>query len=303
MPTSRPSELALRQYLLGRASEAEAEALENLYFEDSEVFDELTALDDALIEAYVDGSLTPEERDGFERTLAAFPRRQARLFLVRELAARASPVKTPAAIRTPGPRAVARPEPAWADSRLWQWGLLAATVALALAAAVLMRQTSLLRAELQEARRAPTTAGRASAGSEEARSRPEGPSVPPVSAPAATGVPSSATAPMLAMTLTPGLLRDAAIPVVTLSKDTLLVRFTLVFAAPSSEGHTIRLLSSAGDERWRENGVVPGRIGARAAVTVDLPARVLTGGEFVLEVSRGGDADRPESYHFRAILP
>ena len=70
---------------------------------------------------------------------------------------------------------------------------------------------------------------------------------------------------------------------------------------PQTEGQTIRLLSSAGDERWRETGVVPGRIGARDAVTVDLPARVLTEGEFALEVSPGGAQDRPESYHFRAM--
>jgi hypothetical protein len=245
-------------------------------------------VDDALIEAYVDGSLTLGERVGFERTLAAFPRRQARLFLVRELAARASSGKAPAAIRTPGSRAVARPGSAWVDSRLWQWGLVAAAVVLALAAAVLMRQTSLLRAELQQVRR-----------SDEARPRPEASSAPPAGAPAAIGVPD--TTPIVALTLTPGLLRDAAIPVVTVSTDTLLVRFTLVVAAPSAEAHTIRLLSSAGDERWRENGLVPDRIGSRDAVTFDLPARLLTGGEFVLEVSRGGGADRPESYHFRAM--
>ncbi len=303
MPMSRPSELAMRQYLLGQASEDESRALEDVYFEDREVFDDLTALDDALIEAYVEGSLPVEERDGFERTLAAFPRRQARLFLVRELAARSSAGKARAGTRAPVPIAVSRPWRAWVEPGLWQWGLAAATVALALSSGYLMRQTSSLRVELQEARVARAAAERARASGQESRPGPVTPAASSAGDPAAAGVTSAPAAPtisIVALTLTPGLLRDATIPVVTLSKDTLLARVTLVLAAPAPPQYTIRLLSSAGAERWRESGVAPGRIGMRAAVTLDLPARVLTGGEFVLEVSPSGDADRTENYHFRA---
>jgi hypothetical protein len=148
---------------------------------------------------------------------------------------------------------------------MWQWGLAAATVVLGLSAAYVMRQTFALRAELQGA----------------------APTVP--------------TVPIVELTLTPGLLRDASIPVVALPKDTLLARVTIVLAAPGAPQYTIRLLSSTGAERWRETGVGPVRIGMRAAVTVDLPVRVLTGGEFILEVSSGGGSERPEDYRFRAI--
>jgi hypothetical protein len=306
MPASRPTELAMRQYLLGEASEDERQALEEVYFEDSEVFDDLTALDDALIEAYVDGTMPVEQRDGFERTLAAFPRRQARLFLVRELAARAGRAKAPAESRTPALAAASsRPRRAWVDGGLWQWGLAAATVVLAIWAGYVIRQTSALRAELQEARLARADAERASASRPESRPGPAAPTVPPAGnpdAPRATSAPAAPAIPIVALTLTPGLLRDAAIPVVTLSKDTLLARVILVLAAPGAPQYTVRLLSSAGAERWRESGVTPSRVGMRAAVTIDLPARVLTGGEFVLEVSTGGESDRPESYHFRATL-
>jgi len=118
----------------------------------------------------------------------------------------------------------------------------------------------------------------------------------------AAGLLRPAPAPsIVALTLTPGLLRAANIPVVVLSKNTLLARVTLVLGAPGAPQYTVRLLSSAGAERWRKSGVTPVRLGMRAAVTIDLPSRVLTGGECVLEVSPGGDSQRPERYRFRTV--
>jgi hypothetical protein len=285
MPTSPPSDLAMRQYLLGQSSEAERQTIDELYFDDSELFERLTAIDDDLIEAYADGTLPPDDRDAFESTLAVMPRRQARLFIVRELAARASSRPRRAPVRTVASATSPALHRGWFDFGVLQWSLAAATVVLAVTAAYLGWQTSLLRSELEVARGASRTGQGTPVGASQTPSND------------ATLPASPAPVPVLAVSLTPVLVRDVGIPVVTIAPETLLVRFTLVLASPGSR-HSVRLLSTSRDERWRESGVAPGRAGMRSAVVVDLPARLLTAGEYVLEVS--SDSAGIEDYHFRA---
>jgi hypothetical protein len=63
----------LRQYLLGALSEVERFRLADRYFVDEEFFDELLDVENDLLDRYVRGRLSPEERQNFGKYLTAHP--------------------------------------------------------------------------------------------------------------------------------------------------------------------------------------------------------------------------------------
>jgi hypothetical protein len=66
-------------YLLGELSEPEQTELEERYFADPALFDELCAVRDDLIDAYVRDELSPDLRQRFERFFRAAPRRREQI--------------------------------------------------------------------------------------------------------------------------------------------------------------------------------------------------------------------------------
>ncbi len=103
---------AVRRYLLGTATDGESAALERQYLGDESVLEAIAALEDALIEDYLDGRLDPAAHEQFERHYLASPRHRARVEAVRRL--------------TPAPRrAVGSP----------RWAIVATAAVLAIAVA------------------------------------------------------------------------------------------------------------------------------------------------------------------------
>lgn len=68
----------MTRYLLGLATPVEQEALEDSYAADTEVFEQLVAIENDLADRYVRRQLTDEERAAFERHVLAHPQRRAR---------------------------------------------------------------------------------------------------------------------------------------------------------------------------------------------------------------------------------
>jgi hypothetical protein len=68
--TSVPGPEQLKQFLYGELSEDETQAIEELLFADSEVFNELTSLENELVDRYVQGKLDGEDLARFERSLS-----------------------------------------------------------------------------------------------------------------------------------------------------------------------------------------------------------------------------------------
>jgi hypothetical protein len=66
-------------YLLGELSEPEQTELEERYFADPALFDELCVVRDDLIDAYVRDELSPDLRQRFERFFRASPRRREQI--------------------------------------------------------------------------------------------------------------------------------------------------------------------------------------------------------------------------------
>jgi hypothetical protein len=78
------------RYLLGKTSNAEQEQLEEQYFVDDSWFEHLLTVEDELIDAYVSGDITGEERKRFEQHFLVSPQRQQRVAFAQALLASAT---------------------------------------------------------------------------------------------------------------------------------------------------------------------------------------------------------------------
>src|SRR5688500_6089886 len=82
------SKHVMTRYLLGELSEGEQAALEKAYFEDPDVFTELTAAEEGLVDDYARDRLSPDDRARFERVYLADPRRRERVQFAQALITR-----------------------------------------------------------------------------------------------------------------------------------------------------------------------------------------------------------------------
>ena len=86
MPTDTNT---IRRYLLGETSESESEALEKAYFAREENLEEVLGVEEVLLEDYLGGDLTEEQRRRVETHYLASPVRRHRVAVLRALRERA----------------------------------------------------------------------------------------------------------------------------------------------------------------------------------------------------------------------
>src|SRR5437899_1308293 len=91
------------QYLLGEVSAEECARFEDQYQADDELFQQLAAVENDIIDAYVRGKLSGSEREQFERHFLTNPERAANIKLARSLMQYVSGPEA-AAVRSPGER-------------------------------------------------------------------------------------------------------------------------------------------------------------------------------------------------------
>jgi hypothetical protein len=96
---------APRRYVTGASTEEESAAIEHQYFEYADALDRVRAAEDDLIDEYVSGQLTPDEREEFERTYLTTPAHRRRVVVARALKTAASARSTPAVMRWSWPAA------------------------------------------------------------------------------------------------------------------------------------------------------------------------------------------------------
>jgi hypothetical protein len=92
--------LRARAYLLGATAEADGQSLEVEYFESATALESVEAAEEALIEEYLSGRLTPDDRRRFEEYYLASPVHRRRVEMIRRLSAGKSPVVTRRPSRT-----------------------------------------------------------------------------------------------------------------------------------------------------------------------------------------------------------
>ncbi len=100
----------MTRYLLGELSESEQAALEEKYFTDPHVFEQILKTESELVDNYVRGQMSSHEREQFEHSYLAHPRRRERVKFAEALATRLDEIEAPA---------TAAKQPAWTMSR-WQ---------------------------------------------------------------------------------------------------------------------------------------------------------------------------------------
>lgn len=146
------------RYLLGKMSDEESRALEQRVLVSREVFDDVMAAEDDLIDEYLEGGLSPAERQDFERVYLSAPDRRARVDFARALREKIgqSIVRRPVAVLSPPVR---RPSfPGWLAAA----AVLFAAVGLyfAVDGARLRREVSRLRQVTESASRRESDAAR-----------------------------------------------------------------------------------------------------------------------------------------------
>src|SRR5262245_2864721 len=85
MTERSPQDEAVVRYLLGEAAEPEKDALEDSLFQNSETLEQVGAVEDELIDAFLSGELDAAERGRFEKAYLSVPDRRRRFDFARAL--------------------------------------------------------------------------------------------------------------------------------------------------------------------------------------------------------------------------
>jgi hypothetical protein len=264
---TQPSDDQLRRYVLRQLPDAEAEAIEAAYFDDSALAARVDDADDDLARAYVDGTLEPADRAAFERSLDV-PGRAARVAFIGGITAaaaqsRGSALPMPPAMRSPGTA----------------WTALAAAAVLLLAVGGWW-----LLAPIPPATPAP-----------QADAQPPGP------APTVPAAPATAPDVVVALALPVTATRSGgAAPTIELPGDATVVLLRLAVPVPSLSDLTADVRGVDNGRQWR--GVpTPPAPDAPAATTAEVrvPAAELPAGDYILTVRRG---DQPVTTAFFRVV-
>ena len=150
----------LRSYLLGALPEADTETCDELSFTDDTFVTRLQAVEDDLIDSYLQNELSGSERAQFQSYYLASPRRQEKVKFAQSLQSFAKrQVLAPAASFAPAEpvRKIASETTSWKDSLrnlfalpnlTMQWGMAAAALLLLLAGGWLLIETQRLRGQM-----------------------------------------------------------------------------------------------------------------------------------------------------------
>ena len=261
-------ERTLRRYVLGRVEENLRMEIDELLITDPEVFEALGVVEDELIEEYLDGVLQGGERGAFDEHFLTSEQRRARLGFSRSLRARASSQSTATSARRlrmdTGRRAT------WTPASIG----LAAALVLSIAGNLWFASRDL--------------GGGAGAGH----------------TPPADDSPSTRPASVETLTLAPGMLRSGgSLTRLTVRAGTLVVRLRLELAGDDYTQYQATILDDRGREVWTGPKLQATKEGSSVAVLVDVPAGVLSRGDYELRLSGSTDKGETEivgTYVFRA---
>jgi hypothetical protein len=146
-------EIRLTRYLLGEMSERERERLEETYFADDGIFEQILIAEEELIDAYARDELSAEERKRFEELFRSSPRGRARVQFAHSLASAVSdarPVEVvPEIVRPPRPSFFAALQARHAALR---FALAAAVLAVIVGVPWLLVERARMRNDLRQSR-------------------------------------------------------------------------------------------------------------------------------------------------------
>jgi hypothetical protein len=268
------------RYLLGDLSVPDRDAFEDEYFVDEDIYGELLAAEDDLIDRYCAGGLPPEQRERFEQRYLATPEGRERVAFARALKSYAG------AHRGSAPAAHARPG---------RWLAWAAVLVAAFSVAALLRQhasaartEAALQEQLTRQRREARDQERRTAdlSQQVARLQEQARAAEELLGGAAAGALRAVT-----LALAGTLQRDGGTPArLALPSGVSVVRLQLRLAGDLRAAYRASLQTPEGRELWTRGDLKPARDGSAATVTFAVPAAVLAPGQYVVTLT---DAARP----------
>ena len=152
----------LARYLLGAVSEEEAERLDESSITDAEFASHLDAVENDLVDAYLQGELSGDTLEHFEKFYLSSPKRREKVDFARTLLRveeNSAPARSKAATAPAIPGAAQREKAPkeqsarrWVPRRNLQWGFAAAALVMLLAGSYLFVENERLRQQGMEAR-------------------------------------------------------------------------------------------------------------------------------------------------------
>jgi hypothetical protein len=293
----------MKRYFLGAASPEERTGLENKYFADAEIFEELLAVENDLIDSYARGRLSNLEKEQFEQHYLNSPQRRVRVEFARSLTQVAQEAKQSASFegvsfwwRLTAPLRQSRP--------MLRWAFVTSAVALVVASgAWLVRQNHELRSGPQPASQSelrqqlPVNNDESSlqAKKNQAAAAPE---IAKLDAP---------VLPELTLSLNPGISRSnqAGQQVLALPSSVSSARLQLSLADDDYAGYEAVLETAEGREIQKIVGLKAHVRDGKRIVTLRLPLRLIKPGDYIVKLnaknrSSSGE-EEVEVYSFRTV--
>jgi hypothetical protein len=300
----------MRHYLLGGLPESEAAVLEQEFFADDEKFEQMWEAENNLVDGYVRGRLSPEDRERFERHYLASPVHRQRVAVARNLIEKADMSKASAIA----------PELSWRAKLFekfhisparWRFAMAAAMLLLAAGGLWLLVDRAQLRDELarikaeSEARRssqqsladqvAAAQAEREELASELERLQAERDAL--LQQPAQTPRPA-----IFSFLLSPVLIRSSGDPqTLTIPMRADVVHLQMKVERGDARRFQVNVRTVEGRQAWKQM-IGPQTNGARALVTARIPASRLATGDYILTltaIDSTGSAEEVNRYFFR----
>lgn len=322
------------RYLLGDLPEAEATALEEKLLADDEQFDRVREVENSLIDDYVRGRLSPEDRERFERHYLASPVHLRRVAVARNLIAEAD--ESGAEPIAPEPTVSWRarfPEMFRVSPASWRFAQVAAILLLAAAGLWLLVDRARLRRELAQSRiESEAKRGREQALADQlAAARGEGENLTAeleqlraagdarpqqqITPALPTMTPSPVTPParqsprpsVFAFLLSPTLVRGGGGDPQTLAipPQTDVARLRMRVEQNDARRFQINVQTVEGRPVWNQHIAKPRTDGAGGAVvTANIPAGKLVRGDYILTLSSvtpAGETEEINRYFFRVL--
>jgi hypothetical protein len=269
MEHSRDNIGFIRPYLLGTLEQEEQDEVEARIVTDSEYFEELMVAEDELIDDYINGALSEQERDGFEHYFLATPERQQKLSFAKALnryVAVAEPKTTPAIEKnkSPGFWSLLIPATLRGQTPALRFSLAALMVIFLFASWMIVRNINLQN-------------------------------------PAGQGAGSNT----IAVSLSPGMVRSTGeIKKIDIADNVSTVELQLELARDEYQSYSAVVQTGERGEVVTASALQPKTIEEKRAVIVDIPARLLTGGDYQVKLSglaSTGGLEDVGKYYFRVI--
>jgi hypothetical protein len=310
----------IRDYLLGDLSESEASLLEQEIFTVGETFERIWEIENMLVDGYVRGRLSSEDRERFERHYLASPVHRRRVVVAEELIKRADGSRAgPSRLQSRASWRAKLPLTSGAPFSLPQLALAAAMLLLVTGtlwlfldrmrlrsepARLTIESEARLNREQQVADQHSSLRGRnekLAAELERMRSRQH------TRAPQSTGRPQeqSSHSNVFSLLLSPLLSRSGGKPqILTIPAKTEMVHLRMRAVLNDTRTFQVRLRTIEGRQVVEKQQTVKSRIDDpnSAVITAQIPAQKLAQGDYILTLSAVDSAGEPEEvnrYFFR----